>query len=339
MRIFAMGNALVDQEFQVTDALLDSLRLTKGHMALIDEAELRANCARLGTPLRRCGGGSAANSAAAYVGFGGEAYLCGRVAKDDVGHWFLGDLQGYGVQCRPFSACSDFSAVTTGTTGTSGQCLVLISEDAERTMLTFLGVSAELRESDLDQSALECSDLVYVEGYMASGDVSTETCAKALELARSRGMATALSLSDASMIEYCRPNLERLLSHPVTHLFCNLEEAMLMTGSDRLDEACAALSKQAEYLHVTLGAKGSLCRTGSQEARADVQATSGVVDTTGAGDMYAGAVLHAYAAKADAAEMAAFGNFAAARIVSHYGARLARREDYAQLLAEFHNSH
>ena len=328
MRIFAIGNALVDQEFQVADALLDSLDLTKGHMALIDEAELHARCARLGAPMRRCGGGSAANSTAAYVGFGGQGYFCGRLADDDVGRWFLNDLRGYGADTGPLSASH---------TGTSGQCLVLITDDAERTMLTFLGVSAELRETDVDEAALSSSDLVYVEGYMASSEISTSTCARALALARLNGLDTALSLSDASMIKFCRPNLERLLEGGVTHLFCNLEEALLLAASDTLEHASAKLAKHAEHLHITLGAEGSLCIPEGANARASVPAgkAQDVVDTTGAGDMYAGAVLFAYAQGADAAEMAAFGNFAAARIVCHYGARLEKREDYAALRAAF----
>ncbi len=330
MKVLAIGNALVDQEFRVADAELQAMDLTKGHMTLIDEPALRATRTALGEPMRRCGGGSAANTAAAFVGFGGEAHFCGRVADDDVGRWFVRDLQGYGVSARHVEA-SD--------AGLSGQCLVLISDDAERTMLTFLGVSAELREQDVDETELAGADIVYVEGYMAGGDVSTSTCIKALTIARSRGADTALTLSDASMIEFCRPNLERLLDGGVTHLFCNLEEALLLTGSDRLDQASEVLGEHARYLHVTLGAEGSLCRSGSCEARSGIPSglAINVVDTTGAGDMYAGGVLHAYSNGADAAGMAAFGNFAAARIVAHYGARLPTTSAYDELHAAFSN--
>ncbi len=331
MRVFAIGNALVDQEFRVADAELHAMCLTKGHMALIDEPDLRSKSAVLGEPMRRCGGGSAANTAAAYVGFGGEAYFCGRAADDDVGRWFVHDLERYGVETQ---------AVAAADTGISGQCLVLISDDAERTMLTFLGVSAELRQEDVDEGTLASADLVYVEGYMAGSEVSTHACTEALALARAEGLDTALTLSDASMIEFCRPNLERMLEGGVTHLFCNLEEALLLTGSDRLDHAGKSLSEHAEHLHITLGAQGSLCRSKGAEALAGIPsniACTQVVDTTGAGDMYAGAVLHAYSRGADATEMAAFGNFAAAHIVSHYGARLGQRRAYAELHAAFSN--
>ena len=330
MRVLAIGNALVDQEFRVADADLEAMDLTKGHMALIDELALRTRRTALGEPMRRCGGGSAANTAAAFVGFGGEAYFCGRVAGDDIGRWFIRDLRSYGVSARD---------VVASDAGISGQCLVLISDDAERTMLTFLGVSAELREEDVDETALANADVVYVEGYMAGSDVSSATCLKALTLARSQGIDTALTLSDASMIEFCRPNLERLLECGVTHLFCNLEEALLLTGSDRLARASAALGGHAKHLHITLGAEGSLCRSGGREARSGIPSglAINVVDTTGAGDMYAGGVLHAYANGADAAGMAAFGNFAAARIVTRYGARLPTVDAYAELRTAFSN--
>ena len=330
MRIFAIGNALVDQEFRVSDTELDAMRLTKGHMALIDEQTLGAKCAALGEPMRRCGGGSAANTAAAFVGFGGEAYFCGRVADDDVGQWFISDLQSYGVDTQPAPHTD---------AGTSGQCLVLISDDAERTMLTFLGVSAELRQQDLNEAALANADLVYVEGYMAGSDVCTDTCLEALTLARTHRLDTALTLSDASMVEFCRSNLERMLEGGVTHLFCNLEEALLLTGSDRLDDASILLGEHAQYLHITLGAHGSLCQSQGAQARASAPPSTSpnaaVVDTTGAGDMYAGAVLQAYASGGEAAAMAAFGNFAASGIVRHYGARLSARDAYAALRTAF----
>ena len=327
MHIYAIGNALVDLEYRVSDTLLDALELTKGHMALIDDAELGARMSRLDTPIRRCGGGSAANSAAAYVGFGGEAHFCGRVANDDVGRWFINDLQRYGVQTKPASSFGE---------GTSGQCLVLITDDAERTMLTFLGVSAELRPMDIDEAALASADLLYLEGYMAGSDTATRTCAEAMALARSRNIETALSLSDASMIQFCRANLERFLEEGVTHLFCNLEEAMLLSGADGLESAGKRLAQFAKHVHITLGAKGSVCVAEGAMARARVSDDAvNAIDTTGAGDMYAGTVLYAYAQSASPAQMAAFGNFAAGRIVSHFGARLSGHADYAELQLAF----
>lgn len=321
MRLFAIGNALVDHEIQVEDSMLDAQGLTKGHMQLIDATGLVAYRSVFGAPSRRFGGGSAANSAAAYAGFGGEVHFCGRVASDDIGHWFMRDLDRYGVAAK---------SVADSDEGISGQCLVLITPDAERTMLTYLGVSTDLREVDLDTEALAMAKIVYLEGYMASSPISTETCANALELARKLGMETALSLSDSSMIEHFRTGLERFLADGVTHLFCNLEEALLWAGTDRLDLASAQLSQVAEHLHITLGVRGSLYLCKGSRSGSAVAATT-AVDTTGAGDMYAGATLYAYSRGAERSQIAAFANSAAANIVGVYGARLQNPTDYAIL--------
>ncbi len=321
MRLFAIGNALVDDEIQVEDSTLDAHGLPKGHMQLIEESRLAAYRSAFATPLRRSGGGSAANSAAAYAGFGGEVHFCGRVASDDVGDWFIQDLRRYGVAVKP---------VTDSDEGISGQCLVLITPDAERTMLTYLGVSTNLREADVDAELLAAANVLYLEGYMASSPVSTETCARALELARKSGLETALSLSDSSMIEHFRAPLERFLAQGVTHLFCNLQEALLWAGTDKLEVASAQLSQIAEHLHITLGARGSLYVHDGSRIELGVPPTQ-AVDTTGAGDMYAGAVLYAYSQGIERERAAKFGNLAAANIVSVYGARLQEPSGYTAL--------
>ena len=320
MQLFAIGNALVDDEIQVDDSILDARSLPKGHMQLIDEGELAAYRSAFGSPLRRFGGGSAANSAAAYAGFGGEAHFCGRVAVDGVGQWFLQDLNRYGVTTK---------AITDSGAGISGQCLVLITPDAERTMLTYLGVSADLREADLDEQVLIGSDIIYLEGYMASSPVSTESCTHAMRLARTSRLETALSLSDSSMIQHFRPQLEGFLADGVTHVFCNLQEALLWADTDRLDIAIAQLGEVAEYLHITLGAQGSLCVNKGLRTTGSAPPTT-AVDTTGAGDMYAAAALYAHSRGAGPQQLTSFGNLAAAHIVSLYGARLQNPSDYAR---------
>ncbi len=324
MRLFAIGNALVDDEIEVSDSILSANGLPKGHMQLIDKHELAAYRSAFGAPLRRCGGGSAANSAAAYAGFGGEAHFCGRVAVDAVGQWFLQDLKRYGVAARSIEDSGG---------GISGQCLVLITPDAERTMLTYLGVSADLREADLDEQALAGCDIVYLEGYMASSPVSTETCTNALRLARASGLETALSLSDTSMIQHFRSQLKGFLADGVTHVFCNVQEALLMADTDRLDVATTLLGEVAEYLHITLGDQGSLCMNKGLRTSASAPATI-AVDTTGAGDMYAAAALYAHSRGADPQHMTSFGNLAAAHVVGLYGARLENPADYAEFSRE-----
>ncbi len=333
MRLFALGNALIDDEFQVTDALLAAHDLAKGQMHLIDADSLASHRASLTELLahsgndagRRLGGGSAANSAASYAGFGGEAHFCGRVANDAAGHWFTRDLARYGVATGRLPEARDDS-----THGISGQCLVLISDDAQRTMLTHLGVSAELREQDLDERALAAADVFYLEGYLASSPVSAETSLRALQLARSSGLDTALSLSDVSMVEHFRTQLEAFVEGGITHLFCNLQEALQWADTDRLDLAAAQFGEIADYVHITLGAHGSLCVHEGVHHACDA-AVANAIDTTGAGDVYAGAALFARARGGGPQHMIEFGNLAAAHIVSQFGARFPHPHAYAAL--------
>ena len=320
MKLFALGNALVDDEAVVDEAFLSDLGLTKGHMKLIEEAELLAYRSRI-EPLKRSGGGSAANSCAAYAGFGGEAYFCGRVAADEVGEWFIKDVERYGVDAPRPQAFDG---------GISGQCMVLITPDAQRTMLTFLGVAASLRQEDVDESALAQADITYVEGYMASNSESIQTCVAAAEIARFAGREIAVSLSDSSMVRHFRSGLDQMLAGGVTHVFCNLEEALLFADTDRLDIAVTRLREVARVLHITLGAQGSLCVRDGIHAQAGAPETK-AVDTTGAGDMYAGAALYAHAQGADCQAIVSFANLAASHIVSLYGARLSGPDDYAEL--------
>lgn len=320
MKLFAIGNALVDDEAQVDESSLRRLGLSRGHMTLIDEDALKA-CRSLVKPIKRSGGGSAANSCAAYSGFGGQAHFCGRVAADEVGDWFIEDIKRYGVNTRLNQPPEP---------GTSGQCMVLITGDAQRTMLTFLGVAAELRQKDVDEATLAQADILYVEGYMASNAISVDTCVAAVESVRSTNREVAVSLSDTSMVTYFRDGLERLLENGVSHVFCNHEEALEFASTDRLDIAITQLKEVSKILHITLGAEGSLCVNEGTQVQTSAPKMN-AVDTTGAGDMYAGAALYAYAQGADAQEFARFANIAASHIVDRYGARLTGPQDYAEL--------
>lgn len=321
MKLFALGNALVDDEVTVDDALLSELGLDKGHVKLIDETELYA-CRASIKALKRSGGGSAANSCAAFAGFGGEAHFCGRVGDDEVGNWFLEDIRRYGVSVKQSGASNP---------GTSGQCLVLITPDAQRTMLTYLGVATNLREQDIDESALARSDQVYLEGYLASSATSVETCRAALDIARKSSCEISVSLSDSSMVMHFRSGLEALLEGGVKQIFCNLDEALLFAETDRLDVAVSKLKEAATRVHITMGAEGSLYATREAQTQAQPKSTE-AVDTTGAGDMYAGAALYAQARGWDARATVEFANRAAAQIVRIYGARLPDAKHYSRLV-------
>ena len=327
--IYGIGNALVDIEYAVDESTLAAQRIPKGHMTLVDDIRIQALEAQLrdstGHDTRHCrSGGSAANTVYAVQAFGGRGFYSCRVADDAMGRHFLADMAAAGIG----------TAGKRPTEGQSGRCLTLVTADAERTMTTCLGVSAALTPEDVDEARLADSSCLYIEGYLAAVDTGTAAGALAREVAESANVKTCLSLSDPAMVENCRAGLERMLGNGVHQLFCNEEEALSWAGTDRLDIAMAELCDIAPLVYVTLGARGSLAtRHGKSEPTAPFPTEP--VDTTGAGDIYAGSVIHALLEGADAVAAARFGNFAAAQLVARHGARLPSVADYAALKAKY----
>lgn len=319
--VYGIGNALVDAEYAVGETFLRDQGIAKGHMTLVSESEIEALTASLdGRMARRMSGGSAANTVFAVQGFGGRGFYSGRVSDDETGEHFLGDLRTAGIETVGHRSIG----------GKSGRCLTLITADAERSMTTFLGVSATLSPDDVDEAAVSASRFLYIEGYLASAESGRAAAVFAREVAESAGANTSLSLADPSMVTGFRNGLEDMLGNGVTHLFCNEEEALTWAGTDRLDIAVAELGDIAPFVNITLGARGSLAvARGTREHVLGMSVHA--VDTTGAGDIYAGAVLHARNGAADAKEAARFGNFAAAELVAKHGARLPDLAAYAAL--------
>ena len=327
--VYGLGNALVDMEYRVDDAFLSGHGIAKGHMTLVDEARIVALVEDLADlKPERCSGGSAANTVVAVQGFGGRGYYSCRVADDEAGRFFLDNLAEFGIGTNPGAAAE---------TGKSGCCLVLITDDAERTMNTFLGVSSALGPAEIDECALSSARIFYVEGYVSSSADALQAASTARQIAEQSGVATAVSMSDPSIVTLFRDNLEHLLGNGVNYLFCNEEEALTWAGSDRLDIAIAELKDVARTCNVTLGHRGSMTVTQGRAVTVpgyDVTA----LDTNGAGDMYAGACLYGWTNGMEAPAAARFGNFAAAALVQHYGARLRQIDQYRQVLHAFSQS-
>lgn len=321
--VYGLGNALVDMEYRVEDSFLQTHGIAKGHMTLVDEERLNALAAALADhEPERMSGGSAANTMIAVQGFGGRTFYSCRLADDEVGGYFLNDLRNAGIDTND-------NAATPASSGQSGQCLVLVTPDAERSMNSFLGISTQLCPNEIDEQALRRARYYYVEGYLSSGPDSLAAAIACRELAEAAGVKTAVSLSDPSMVEIFRDNLVQILGNGVDHLFCNEEEALSWAGTDRLDIAVRELKDVGRSLNVTLGKRGSLAVTPHDETLVpgyEVEA----VDTNGAGDMYAGACLYGWCAGMEPAQAAAFGNYAAARLVQTYGARMRHVGDYAR---------
>lgn len=321
--VYGLGNALVDMEYTIEDSFLVDHDIPKGHMTLVDEPLMDALVEGLdGHAPTRMSGGSAANTLIAVQGFGARTFYSCKVADDETGNHFLGDLADAGVATNGNAASE---------AGKSGRCLVLITPDAERSMNTFLGISSALTQQELDEAALSRSRYFYAEGYMSSADGSRDAAITGREMAEKAGVKTALSLSDPSMVEFFRDALVQILGNGVDHLFCNEEEALTWANTDRIDVAVTELKDIGRNLNITLGARGSLAVTSNSRSMVE-GFPADAVDTTGAGDMYAGGCLYGWSQGMSAEESAGLGNYAAAALVKEYGARLRTREGYLETL-------
>jgi len=327
--VYGLGNALVDMEFTIDDQFLSRHSIPKGHMTLVDEDKIDA---LVGDLLKhqpeKMSGGSAANTLIAVQAFGAKTFYSCKVAEDDTGSYFLTDLSEAGVV---------INANAVARSGKSGHCLVLITPDAERSMNTFLGVSNDLSTGELDEAALARSSYFYVEGYLSSSPGSKHAAVTGRQIAEDNGVKTAVSLSDPSMVEFFREPLTEILGNGVDHLFCNEEEALAWAGTDRLEIAINELKDVAAHLNITLGAKGSLVVDSSSQTLVPGRVVK-AVDTTGAGDMYAGGCLYGWVAGMSPEQAAGLGNHAAAELVQTLGARLRQLDAYQQTLARFVSS-
>ncbi len=326
--LYGLGNAIVDVEVRVEQSFLDKNGLAKGQMTLVDTMRMHELLTAIdGQPVTRCSGGSAANTIYAAAGFGlSSAYTC-RLASDLNGKHFIEEMQQANIAISP-------TELADSVTNSSGQCLVMITDDAERTMATDLGVSSELVEADVDTSHAEESSYLYIEGYLSSSATSAAAAAKGRTLAQQAGKKVAVSLADVSMIEFFPDQLQNILGNGVELLFCNVEEALAWAKTDRLDIAIAELRDICPELYVTMGSKGSNVITANGvESAAGFEVKA--VDTTGAGDIFAGACLAARAQGASPVDAARFANFAAAQLVALFGARFGSFADYAQLKKQF----
>ena len=220
--VYGVGNALVDIEYEVTAEQLQELEIDKGAMTLVDEAQQAQIVARLGAQeSNRGSGGSAANSIIAVSQFGGSSFYSGRVGNDEMGEFYVKDLERAGVSTR--TTAQECAA------GVTGKCLVLVTPDADRTMNTFLGASADVSPDDIDESVISQSKYVYVEGYLMTGPASQKAALFAADRARSQGVKVAFTLSDRNVIQYFRAAMNELIGDGVDLLFANDEEAMCMS--------------------------------------------------------------------------------------------------------------
>jgi sugar/nucleoside kinase (ribokinase family) len=312
--IYAIGNALVDSEYEVSDALLQTMGVDKRHMTLIDtprRAELLHHVKAI-TP-RQTGGGSAGNTVVALAQLGGKAFYSCKVAHDDLGDFYVKDLQARGVDTNLNH--------TRAQDGQTGSCMVLVTPDAERSMCTFLGVSAELDDQALHPHDIAKSKIYYMEGYLAASPTGLSAALQGRKVAKDAGVALALTLSDVSMIQFCKAGLDAMLGEGVDYLFCNQEEAQVWCGSEDLNVVKNKLQNLAKIVCLTRGPDGSEIITAEQSWHVPADKVK-AIDTNGAGDMFAGAFLYAISRGYSPDKAANLGNHAAAAVVSQHGNRL-----------------
>lgn len=323
--VYGIGNALVDIEYRVTPDDLADLGVDKGVMTLVEsDQQQRMMDALHRRQVHRSAGGSAANTIIALTQLGARGYYSCKVADDELGHLYTADLADNGVATNAHQ-CSE--------QGDTGRCLVMVTEDADRTMCTYLGVTGELGRHAVVDDALRDSGFLYIEGYLASSPTARDAVAHARAVARESGVEVALSLSDPNVVRLFREGLEEFLGDGVDLLFSNEEEALEISGSRDIEAAVEALKGRARRFVITRGAAPTLVFDG--KAVAEVPAGSVTpLDTTGAGDMFAGAFLFALGRGWASDQAAAFANRCAGRLIVEYGPRLPAHE-MRNLLEEY----
>lgn len=323
--VYGIGNALVDKEFEVTEAFLAEQGIEKGLMTLIDEDKHHELLAGLTSSFglkKRAGGGSAANTIVAISQFGGKTFYACKVANDEFGTFYKDDLHAAGV---------DTGLDRLDVDGVTGKCMVMVTPDAERTMNTFLGITADFSASEVHFEELKNSRYLYAEGYLVTSDVSRAAVLEARKVAAANGIKFAYTFSDPSMVTYFKEGVDEVIGDGVDILFCNQEEAMIYTGADSMEAAIDVLIKKTEKLVVTLGADGAMVvNADGSRTQVPTQAVK-ALDTNGAGDMFAGAFLYGVTQGMSDEQAGKLANNAAAKVVSVFGARLSQADHQTAL--------
>ena len=310
--VLAIGNAIVDIIADADDAFLAAEGLTKGMMRLIDAEEAVRLYDHMG-PAREISGGSAGNTAAGVAALGGTAGFVGQVAPDQLGEFYRHDLTATGVEFT--TAATDFGVPT-------ARSMVLVTPDGHRTMNTFLGAAQHLPVSALDEAQIADAAVLYLEGYLWDPETPRFAMVKAIDVARLAGRKVAFTLSDTFCIDRHRDGFNGLIdSGKIDILFANEAEIRMLAGAEDFDAAVAAVSAKVETLVVTRSEQGAIAVSNGEHAKVPAEPVSKVVDTTGAGDLFAAGFLAGQTQGRSLEYSLRVGAIAAAEVISHYGAR------------------
>lgn len=313
--VVAIGNAIVDIIGRCDDAFLEVHDCPKGHMRLVDTATIAKLYADMG-PSTEISGGSAANTAVGVASYGGKAGFIGKIADDEFGRIFAHDIKAAGVA---------FENTPANSPAPTSRSLILVTPDGERTMNTFLGISTELAETEIDQAMVQSAKVLYLEGYLFDRPEAKAAFRKAAGLAKQAGREVALSLSDGFCVDRHRDDFLSLVKTGVDIVFANEDEIKSLYQTDDFDTAAHRAADDMKLAALTRSGKGSLIVSRERSISVPVDLVVDVVDTTGAGDLYAAGFLYGYTAGRDLATAGRLGSIAAAEIISHTGARPAVR--------------
>jgi sugar/nucleoside kinase (ribokinase family) len=310
--VLAIGNAIVDVIADADEAMLAREGMAKGGMRLIDEAEATRLYAAMG-PVREASGGSAANTVAGLASLGMQAGFIGQLGDDELGATFTNDIRGLGVE---------FDTPPRAGIGATARCLILVTPDAQRTMNTFLGAAQMLEPEAVDPAHVASARIVYLEGYLWDPQAPRDAMYRAMDAAREAGTKVAFTLSDSFVVDRHRADLQRLLGERrIDILFANEDEILMLASAADCDSAIAAVAPLVETLVVTRSERGALAQRRGERAEVAAEPIERLVDTTGAGDLFAAGFLAGEARGLGLERSLKLGAVCAAEVIQHYGAR------------------
>lgn len=309
--VIGIGNAIVDILGRCDDAFLEKHDAPKGHMRLVDPETVEQLYKDMG-PGVEISGGSAANTLVGVASFGGKAAFIGKVAGDEFGKIFAHDIRAAGV---------DFNSKAVDGKDPTSRSLILVTPDGERTMNTFLGISTDIDNGEVDPDAIKAAKIVYLEGYLFDRPDAKAAFGEAVELAKGAGRKVALSLSDGFCVDRHRSEFIELIHYGVDILFANEEEITSLYETSDFEEAAKQIAAATELAALTRGSKGSVIVSKGERIEIPVDPVEELIDTTGAGDLYAAGFLYGVASGKDLATAGRLGSIAATEVISHMGAR------------------
>ncbi|PHZ85034.1 adenosine kinase [Paremcibacter congregatus] len=309
--VLGIGNAIVDVLVHIEDSFLAEHDIPRGSMQLVDEATSERLYGQLGQAIE-CSGGSAANTIAGLASLGSKSAYIGKTKDDQLGHVFDHDIKSLGIE---FSTTKDTSGVSTA------RCLVMVSPDAERTMCTYLGACVNLTEDDIDPDLVAASSVTYMEGYLWDPEQAKAAFRKAMTLSHAAGRKTSLSLSDSFCVGRHKAEFLQLAEHEIDILFANEDELLMLYDTQDISVALAAVQQHCDIAAITRSAKGCVIASPTEIIEVPGRSVDRLVDTTGAGDLFAAGFLHGYTRGEDLATCGNMGNLTASEVITHMGAR------------------